>query len=188
MLAVITGIMGWSLNMAHRTLAKGEKKIHDLERTKVSLSLIESQIRSLFPYQFSDEDGQRKLYFTGAKDKLMFASNYSLWHGIRGNTFVTYDVQTNEQGKQHLKITEQMIGLEEQDEEVLLDNCTSIHYEYFLKNALEEGKWIEEWPAEEHGLPGKIKIHMQCDAKQLALLVEPLVKKTDLLSSTAIPK
>jgi prepilin-type N-terminal cleavage/methylation domain-containing protein len=108
MLALITGIMGWTLNMAHRTLEKGEKKIHYLEREKVSFSLVESQIQSLFPYQYDDE-GEKKLFFYGGKDKLMFASNYSLWRGTRGNAFVTYDIQTNEKGKQFLMFLKQFV-------------------------------------------------------------------------------
>src|SRR5271157_6364695 len=115
MLALIAGILGWTLNMAHRTLDKGERKIHYLEKEKVSFSLVESQIQSLFPYQYDDE-GEKKLFFSGGKDKLMFASNYSLWRGTQGNTFATYDIQTNEQGRQFLRITEQTIGLETKDE------------------------------------------------------------------------
>jgi len=185
MLALITGIMGWTLNMAHRTLDKGEKKIHYLERTKVSFSLMESQIMSLFPYQYDDE-GEKKLFFTGSKDKLMFASNYSLWRGTSGNTFVTYDIQTNEKGKQFLKITEQIIGLEAKSEAVLFDDCTGINFEYFLKNAFEEGKWVDQWPADEKGLPEKIKINIAYGTKKIALMVNSLVKPTAVLSSAAV--
>jgi hypothetical protein len=183
MLALITGIMGWTLSMAHRTLDKGEKKIHYLEREKVSFSLIESQIQSLFPYQIDDDEGQKKLFFTGGKDKLMFASNYSLWRGTQGNTFVTYDIQTNEKGKQFLKITEQIIGLEEKNEAVLFDDCVSINFEYYLKNAFEEGKWLEEWPADEMGLPDKIKINIAYNTKKIALMFNSLVKPSTVLSS-----
>ena len=187
MLALITGIMGWTLSMAHRTLEKGERKIHYLERVKVSFSLVESQIQSLFPYQYDDE-GEKKLFFSGGKDKLMFSSNYSLWRGTRGNTFVTYDIQTNEKGKQFLRITEQIIGLEAKNETILFDDCTSINFEYFLKNAFEEGKWVEEWPADEKGLPDKIKINIAHNTKKIALMVNSLVKPTTALSSVAIFK
>jgi len=183
MLALITGIMGWTLSMAHRTLDKGEKKIHYLEREKVSFSLIESQIQSLFPYQIDDDEGQKKLFFTGGKDKLMFTSNYSLWRGTQGNTFVTYDIQTNEKGKQFLKITEQIIGLEEKNEAVLFDDCVSINFEYFLKNAFEEGKWLAEWPADEMGLPDKIKINIAYNTKKIALMFNSLIKPNTVLSS-----
>jgi hypothetical protein len=186
MLALITGIMGWTLSMAHRTLDKGEKKIHYLEREKVSFSLIESQIQSLFPYQIDDDEGQKKLFFAGGKDKLMFASNYSLWRGTKGNTFVTYDIQTNEKGKQFLTITEQIIGLEEKNEAVLFDDCVSINFEYFLKNAFEEGKWLEEWPADEMGLPDKIKINIAYNTKKIALMFNSLVKPNTVLSSSLV--
>jgi prepilin-type N-terminal cleavage/methylation domain-containing protein len=184
MLALITGIMGWTLSMSHRTLDKGERKIHYLEREKASFSLLESQILSLFPYQYDDE-GEKKLFFYGGKDKLMFASNYSLWRGTRGNTFVTYDIQTNEKGKQFLRITEQIIGLEAKNETILFDDCTGIDFEYFLKNAFEEGKWVDQWPADEKGLPDKIRININQNTKKIALLFNSFIKPVTTLSSIA---
>ena len=186
MLALITGILSWTLSMAHRTLDKGERKIHYLERVKVSFSLVESQIQSLFPYQYNDDEGQKKLFFFGGKDKLMFSSNYSLWRGTEGNVFVTYAIHTNEKEKQFLKITEQIIGLEAKNEAILFDNCTCINFEYFLKNAFEEGKWVEEWPYDEKGMPSKIKINIAYGAKKNALMVNLLVKPTKVLSSAVI--
>lgn len=174
MLALIAGIMGWTLNAAHRTLEKGEKKINYLERERISFSLIESQILSLFPYQFED-DGQKRLFFFGSKDKLMFTSNFSLWRGTRGNAFVTYEIQSNEGNKSVLKITEQIIGLQEKNETILFNECNNINFEYFLKNVVEEGKWVTTWPEDEKGLPGKIKISIACGAKKLALTLRPPV-------------
>lgn len=185
MLALIAGIMGWTLNMTHRTLDKGERKIHYLEREKVSFSLVESQIMSLFPYQYTDE-GERKNYFLGNKDKLMFASNYSLWRGTRGNAFVAYEIQTNEKGNQFLKVTEQVIGLESKKEAVLFDDCKGINFEYFLKNSLEEGKWVDEWSVDEKGLPNKIKINIACNTKNIALMVSPLVQPATALPSSVV--
>lgn len=189
MLALITAILGGALHMMHRTLDKGEKKIHSLERTKISLSLLESQIQSTFPYQYYDEEGQKKIFFTGDKEKLILTSNYSLWRGARGNNFVTYDIQTNEQGKKFLKIAEQIIGTETKEETILFDDCPGINFEYFLKNAFEEGKWIEEWPAEEKGMPGKIKINIDYGVKKITLMVNLLVRPAAVLTSAvAIPK
>ncbi len=174
MLALIAGIMGWTLKAAHRTLDKGERKISYLEREKISFSLIESQILSLFRYQY-DDDGQKKLFFSGSKDNLMFTSNFSLWRGARGNTFVTYEIQSNEGDKSFLKITEQTIGLQEKNETILLNECNNISFEYFLKNAVEEGKWVTSWPEDEKGLPDKIKISIACGVKKLALTLRPPV-------------
>jgi len=185
MLAVIAGIMGWSLNMAHKTLDKGEKKIQNLERIKASFSTVESQILSLLPYQIDDE-GQKKHYFAGSKEKLMFASNYSLWRGTKGNAFVAYEIKTNEKGNQYLEITEQVIGLQTRDESVLFDDCSGIHFEYYLKNAFEEGKWVEAWPQEEKGLPSKVKINIAYNKKNIALIVSPLVQPRTVLPSAVV--
>jgi general secretion pathway protein J len=186
MLALITGIMGWSLSMAHRTLEKGERKIQTLERKKASFSIVESQILSMLPYQYKDDKGQKKNYFSGTKEKLMFASNYSLWRGARGNTLVAYETQTNEQGKKYLRITEQIIGLATKEESILFDNCINISFEYFLKSAFEEGNWVEEWPADEKVLPEKIKINIADESKKIALIVNPLVKPISALSSAVV--
>lgn len=187
MLGLIAGILGWTLNMAYRTVDKGERKIHYLEREKVAFSLLESQISTLIPYQFDDE-GEKKFFFSGRKDKLMFASNYSLWRGTRGNVFVAYEIQDNEKGKQLLLVTEQVIGLKINDEAVIFDDCDGINFEYFLKNALEEGKWMEEWPADEKGLPYKIKINISRAAKKISLVIKPSVKPTMTLSSATTGK
>lgn len=184
MLALIAGILGWALNMAYRTVEKGERKIQYLEREKTVFSLLESQILALFPYQYSDEE-EKKIYFSGEKDKLIFASNYSLWRGTRGNVFVAYEVQTNEKGKKLLQLTEQVIGLKTKDETILLDDCDSINFEYFLKNALEEGNWIEEWSADEKGLPYKIKIIIVRNSKATSLIMNPPLKANMTLKSSA---
>jgi len=184
MLALIAGILGWTLNMAHRTVDKGERKIHYLEREKAAYSLVESQLSALIPYQYDDE-GEKKIFFAGGKDKLTFASNYSLWRGTRGNAFVAYEVQANEKGGKFLRVTEQVIGLKTNDEAIIFDDCDSINFEYYLKNAFEEGKWIEEWPTDEKGLPAKIRINIARNARKISLVVNPPVKPTLTLTSAA---
>lgn len=186
MLALITAILGGSLRMAYRTLDKGEKKIYCLEQVKASFSLVESQIQSLFPYQYYDEEGQKKIFFTGGKDKIMFSSNYSLWYGTKGNTFVTYNIQTNEKGKQFIEVTERTVGLEAKNEAILFDDCTNINFEYFLKNAFEEGKWVEEWPADEKGMPDKVKINIDYGTKKIVLMINLFAKPNTVLSSAAV--
>lgn len=185
MLALITAILGGALCMVYRTLDKGEKKIHYLERMKISFSLVESQIQSSFPCRYDDE-GQKKLFFAGGKDKLMFSSNYSLWWGTKGNTFVTYDIHTNEKRKQFLKITEQSRGLEAKNETILFDDCSSISFEYFLKNAFEEGKWVEEWPSDEKEMPDKIRIDIVYGTKKIAFIINSFARPTKALSSVVV--
>jgi hypothetical protein len=187
MLALITGIMGAALSMTHRSLDKGERKIHYLERLKTSFSLVESQIQSYFPYQYNDENGQKILLFSGQKDKLIFSTNYSLWRGTKGNTAVTYDIQADEKGRQYLKVTEQIIGLENKNETILFADCERIGFEYYLKDAFEEGKWMEEWPADAKGMPEKIRVNLACGKNKLSLMAVAPARPTVLLSVPVQP-
>jgi type II secretion system protein J len=187
MLALITGIMGGALSLAHRSSDKGEKKIHYLERLKASFSLVESQMQSLFPYQYTDDDGQKKFLFSGHKDKLLFSTNYSLWRGSKGNTFVTYDIQNNKNSRLSLKVTEQVIGLENKYETILFDDCEKIGFEYYLKDAFEEGKWVEEWPADNKGMPGKMRIDIACGKNKISLMTIVPAIPTALLTAPVQP-
>lgn len=186
MLAVIAGIITGTLNMTHRSIAKGEKKIHDLERTRSSVSLAEAQLQSMFPFFYNDESDQRKILFFGQKDKIMFYSKYSLWAGAKGYVLVDYTVKTDDKGKQHLAVTEKRMGLEKTGETILFEGCEKIYFEFFLKNAVEEGKWVEEWPADEKGLPEKIKIYTFTGAKK-SVLVAGIWTKPTTITATAVP-
>jgi hypothetical protein len=186
MLALIIGIMSGALSLASQSLSRGEKKINDLERVKTSFSLIESQVQSLFPSQFDDQ-GEKKLLFSGTKDRLLFPTNYSIWGGKKGNTLVNYNVKTDEKGKQQLKVTENTLGLGTKREAILFTGYDKIYFEYFLKNIFEEGKWIDEWPADEKGIPEKIKFNLISGAKKTYLIVHIFVKAAPISSSGAKP-
>lgn len=158
MLAVIVGIMGGALSMAYQTAEKGEKKIDQLEKKKVVFSLVESQIQSAFVSFYTDQ-GEKKNHFSGAKDKVTFASNYSVWRGTRGNCLVTYRIEADDRRKCVLRIEEQVLGTDVKQETAVTTDYDSISFEYFLKNALEEGTWVDQWPAEEQSMPQKMRIH-----------------------------
>lgn len=158
MLAVIIGIMGGALSLACRTSEKGEKKIGALERKKVIFSLIECQIQSAF-FSAVIGQGEAKNRFAGAKDKLTFASNYSLWRGTRGNCLVTYRIETRDRQKCIFHIEEEQIGEGVRQEESLATHFDSIRFEYYYEDAAEEGRWVDEWPQDTPGMPQKVRIH-----------------------------
>ena len=175
MLAVIIGIMGGVLSLAHQTTEKGEKKIDDLERKKIVFSLFESQIQSAFVSYYT-EQGEKKNRFAGSKDSITFASHYSCWRGMRGNTLVTYRVEANDRRKYVLKIEEQVLGTDVKQETRLTTNYDAIRFEYFLEKALEEGKWLGEWPADEESMPQKIRIIFSDGKNDRALTVRVFTK------------
>jgi type II secretory pathway component PulJ len=187
MLALIASIAGGALSMANRSLEKGEKKIHHLEALKASFSLIEAQVQSAFPAQYDDQ-GEKKTLFAGRKDKLLFSTNYSIWRGIRGNTVVNYDIRTSDRGKELLRVQENVRGLEAKSETILFTDSDHIFFEYYLQNALEEGRWVDEWPVEEKSLPGKIRINIASGKTRTALVVNILAKPaTNLASAASVP-
>ncbi len=168
MLAVIVGILGGALSMAYSTAEKGEKKIGDLERRRIIDSLFESQIQSAFVSYVMDE-GEKKNRFAGKKDALTFASHYSAWRGTSGNCLVTYRVETDGRQKARVTLEEQVLGMDVTKQTTVRTNYDSISFSYYLQNVLEEGSWVDEWPAEEQTMPQKIRIHFTTGDKTRTL-------------------
>lgn len=181
MLAVIIGIMGAALSSAYRTSDKAEKKIDALERKKIIFSLIESQIQSAF-LSSTTEQGETKNRFTGAKDKVTFPSNYSIWRGTKGNCLVTYRIETNDRQKSIFHIEEQMLGTDVGQETSVATQFDSIRFEYYQEDAVEEGKWIDEWPKDAPGMPQKMRIHF-ADGKNEKVLTARVM--TQMMSEAA---
>ena len=186
MLVLIIGIISGALSLASQSLRKGEEKINSLERVRTSFSLVESQIQSLFVSQLVDQ-AEKKNLFSGQKDRLLFSTNYSIWGGIKGNTLVEYAVESDDRGKQYIKVTENTVGMETKRETVLFAGCDIIYFEYFLPNILEEGKWVDEWPTAENGIPEKISINIVSGTRKMSLVAHVYVKAPPASSSGLKP-
>jgi general secretion pathway protein J len=158
------------LRLGSRAVAAGEKKINTLERARASLNLINAQIQSETPLTHTIE-GQQQNYFTGTRDHLEFASNYSIWDGEKGYVIVSYQVETDSQGKQTLSATENKVGVDNKRTLTLLESFDNLFFEYFFKDpTAEEGQWVEEW-SESSAIPEKIKLHLVTGKKDLSLII-----------------
>lgn len=157
MLAMIVGIMGGALSAAYQTSEKGEKKINALEKKKVMLSFLESQIQSAFESHFTEE-GETKGRFTGTGDAVTFASRYSIWRGTSGHCLVTYRVETDDRQKCVMSIEERVLGTDIRQETSIKTDYDSIRFQYFFQDVLEEGKWVDEWPADGPGMPSRLRV------------------------------
>lgn len=171
---VIIGILVFLLmgilRLGFRAVAAGEKKINTLERAKASLNLINAQIQSETPLTHTIE-GEQKNYFTGNREFLEFATNYSIWDGEKGYVIVSYQVETDSQGKQILSASENRVGVDNKRTLKLLDSFDTLYFEYFYKDpTAEEGQWVEEW-SENTLLPEKIKLHLVSGGKDLSLII-----------------
>jgi general secretion pathway protein J len=189
MLGIIVVILVGALRLGFRSVDSGEKKMESLERMRVSLSVIDSQIQSQFPLTYQEEEAE-KYYFTGERDSLQFSTNYSIWGGKKGNVVVSYSV-SEEEGKSILYASEHIVGIEESKETKLLDAFDDIYFEYFYKGPTDEiGNWVEEW-TDTTQIPAKIKIHLIKGGNDLPLIVPVRIGRsllqTDLASTAKEP-
>ncbi len=190
MLGIIMVILVGALRLGFRSVESGEKKIESLERMRVSLSMIDSQIQSQIPLTYQEEEAT-KYYFTGERDSLQLSTNYSIWGGQKGYVIVTYSVSPEEEGKSVLYASEHIVGVEETKETKLLDAFDDIYFEYFYKGPTDEvGNWVEQW-TDTSKIPEKIKVHLMSGEKDLSLVIPVRIGRsmlqTDLFTDTGKP-
>jgi len=192
MLGIIILIIAGAMRLGFRSVDTGEKKIESLERTRASLTIIDSQIQSEIPLTY-DEEGVRKYYFKGSKDSLTFTTNYSLWGGQKGYVIVTYRVVTDENGKQALYASENILGMENKAETKLFDGFDAISFDYFYKDIfLEEeeeeagGRWIEQWTDEEN-IPQKVRLHLATAGRDFSIII-PMRTRATLIQTSPAPR
>lgn len=179
-LGIIILIIGSAMNVSFRSMNLGEKKIEALERIRASLKIIDSQIQSSIPLMF-DYNGDMKYYFTGQKDSLRVATNYSLWSDNKGYVIVTYKVVSDDNGKKSLYAYENIIGIKDKREALLLEGFDEIYFEYFKKNLGKE-KTSEEWEEESssYDIPKKVRLHIIDKAKHLSIIIPLRVRELGL--------
>jgi len=189
MLGIIVVILVGALRLGFRSVESGERKADSLERMRVSLSVIDSQIQSQTALTYQEEEAEN-YYFTGERDSLEFSTNYSIWGGQKGYVVVSYSV-LEEKGKAVLYASEHLVGVEETRGTKLLDAFDSIYFEYFYKGPTDEvGNWVEEW-TDTSQIPTKIKIHLIKGGKDIPLIVPVRIGRSmlekDLASTTNEP-
>jgi general secretion pathway protein J len=158
------------LRLGSRAVTAGEKKIETLERARTSLNLLNAQIQSQNPLTRQVE-GEQKNYFSGSRESMQFATNFSIWDGGSGYVIVAYQVEKDSQGKTILTATENKVGLDDKRTLTILDSFDKLYFEYFYKAPTdEEGKWIDDW-TESSFVPEKIKLHLVNGDKDLPLII-----------------
>ena len=160
MISIIVLILAGALRLGYQSLDMGESKILELERYRSSLTIIDAQIQSHVPLSYEDPSrGGESFYFRGERAFMQFATNYSLWGSERGFVLASYTVRSDDEGMQFLEVSENIIGIELQQETRLFDTFDEIYFEYFYKDPFEEeGRWVEQWE-EDMDIPRKIRFH-----------------------------
>lgn len=170
LLGIIVAIMASSLRLGFRTVASGESKVDAIERFRSSVGIIDAQIQSLCPLTFDDQ-GERKLMFTGGRESLTFPTNYSIWGGEKGYVMVRYTVDTDTTGKRFITATENMIGSEGARAARLFNPVDDIYFEYFYKGPTDEkGSWVDAWD-ETKTTPEKIRVHLVDGAQEIVWII-----------------
>jgi prepilin-type N-terminal cleavage/methylation domain-containing protein len=179
MIAIIVSILGGVMRLGYRSMESGEKKIEHLERIRASLTVIESQVQSSFPFPYVEEgEGELTYYFTGERQLMQFPTHYSLWGGDTGYVIATYAVDTDQDGRQSLHVTENIIGTEESYETKLSEAFDSIYFEYFFQDLTEEtGEWKEEW-TDTTNTPSKVRLHFIQETGDIVYTVQMRVQGT----------
>jgi len=169
-IGIIVLIITGAMQLSFRSVESGEKKIEALERIRSSLAAIDSQIQSEIPLTFDDE-GERKYYFIGDREFLQFASNYSIWGMGLGYVIASYTVETGENGKQILYVTENTVGIENARTTRLFDAFDTIYFEFFYKDPTEEeGMWVDEW-TDEFSMPEKVRINLVEGVRDFSMII-----------------
>jgi general secretion pathway protein J len=170
-IAIIVAIVSTAFRLGFRSIDSGENKIDSLERFRTSFRIINSQIQSEIPLKYK-EDNKEKYYFKGDRESLQFATNYSIWGGLRGYVIVMYRVEQDNFGKRSLYASENIVGIEAKKEVKLFDKYDEIYFEYFFKDPTEEeGEWADELQEEHDRIPEKIKIHLVDGARKLSIIM-----------------
>jgi prepilin-type N-terminal cleavage/methylation domain-containing protein len=180
-IGLIVVIVAASLRLSFRSVNSGEKRIDALERMRTSLNDVDGQVQSLFPLTYTD-NGDRKLFFSGGRKSLKFATNYSIWSGREGYVAVRYEVQRDNAGKELLRATENIIGTEKTRETTLFQSFDSIFFEYFSRDITDSsGTWVDTW-TDDNDLPEEIKIHLITGQGDFSLIIPVRVSLPQTIS------
>jgi len=177
MLALILVIIFGAARLGFRSVESAERKMEGLERKRMSLSFITSQIGSHVPLTY-DDNGTKRFYFSGLSEAMEFSTNYSIWGGQKGYVNVTYRVEADSGRKQSLFVSESSVVQEGVRETKLLEGLDSISFEYYYKDPTEEnGEWVEEW-TDDQVTPEKVRLRLVEGTRSVSLIIPMRVKGT----------
>lgn len=185
LIVIIVAIAGGAIRLGYRSSDAGGKKIDTLERLRISFRIIDAQIQSEIPLTREGENG-REFYFKGDEKTLQFPTNYSVWDGRRGYVLASYRIEPDGYGKQVMRISENTIGSEGRRETRLFDALDDISFEYFKKDALNEGDWIPEW-TETNNIPHKVRLHLVEGRKRYSMII-PMRAGGTLIKAAPVPQ
>ncbi|MBP7526690.1 MAG: prepilin-type N-terminal cleavage/methylation domain-containing protein [Syntrophorhabdaceae bacterium] len=179
LITIIVVLLAASMRIGYRSLERGEEKAESMERYRVSLRLVDSQLQSGLPLTVK-EDGLNRSLFIGKGDSMTIASNHSLFGGRRGYVIASYRIEADVNGKRTLFVRETTIGLDNGRETKLLEGFDEIRFEYYEVDDLKrQGEWVADW-SDETRFPGKVRLHLGQGKTRFSLIIPVHVKKAAL--------
>lgn len=183
LIGIIVLIVTGAMRLGTRAIESSERKIASLERTRSSLTIMDSQLQSYVPLVYV-ENGEKKYYFKGDRQSLQFTTNYSIWGGEKGYVITTYSVKSLDNGRQAIFASETVVGRRSRVETMLTNPYERIYFEFFSKDPTEEiGRWMDQWTdnvsipgADKVSIPEKVRIHLIDGADDLSLVIPVRVK------------
>jgi general secretion pathway protein J len=170
MIGIIVLIILGAMRLGFRSVDSGERRIEILERLRTSMTIVNSQIQSEIPLTW-DDNGDKKFYFSGERESLQFATNYSIWGGQTGYVVVKYGVEADDNGKYSLTASENIVGTENSRETRLFEGLDSVYFEYFYKDPTEEqGNWVDKWP-DTMNTPDKVRLTLARGEKDFSIII-----------------
>ncbi len=170
---VIVLIAAGAMRLGYRSADSGQAKVEALERYRISLGIIESQIQSaLLVKQTGTTIDENFSQFKGDKTSLQFRSLYSVWGGSKGPVFVNYRIADEPGGGKSLFVSENPIAISDAVRETkLIENAKDIFLNYYYKGPTDEkGSWIEEW-TDKDTVPQRIRMTIYKDNQVLPLII-----------------
>ena len=101
---------------------------------------------------------------------MKFATNYSIWSGRTGHVIVQYVIATDQNGKLTLYAGENVVGTQVKRETMLLAGLDQMYFEYFSRDIVEEGQWVDQW-TDDSKPPEMIRLRLLSGFRDLSIII-----------------
>jgi general secretion pathway protein J len=173
------------LRTGMETTDRGSRAVRNLQRRQTVLTVIQAQVRGALPIQYADDASkpQQRVAFEGARSRLRFISNTSLWDGPDGiPRWIELDWSGSSTSVAPLRLREfrmmppfntpQSAPLHETD----LLPANRVEFEYLRRaRGTELPRWLDSWRPEGIGeLPAAVRMRIEFKKDDATELVIPL--------------
>ena len=173
LLGFIVLIISGGMRLGFRSAESGFRKIESLERTRITLNAVESQLQSAFTVKLTgmiyDENFSQ---FSGDRSSMQFRTLCSLLGGSRGPAFITYSVVDDSRGGKTLFGTEVSVATMGETRDVkLIERANDIYFEYYdIGPTDEKGAWQPTWDSRDR-LPSMVRLTIEKDYKVISMII-----------------